>query len=345
MSVSKLVEKLWETVGAKSISALCKPGQIRREGLANIEIERKKMLILAQTEKEIEDIKSGKAIVSLNDFNNPKIISLEGEQQYDKSGSMEPYINMDSLTKTIRANFLANELQKEMNIANSLIIAEEILSTDQTEPTTEQIEDDWLYRWRDSASTSSSEKLQELWGRILAGEMKSPGSYSLRTIDFIKNLTQKEATQIQKLFSFVFFGNIIKNKEIGEDFNNEYLKEQLRFGFLSEMQALGVISGVESFGLTSTFKSLKEEEFYHFYIYNDKVMQITHNDPKKELILGVIILTPLGHELRSLCPVTIDSTYLNYVIELIKSLGFKITIGDYIEDTDGRCYSRNNVEV
>ncbi|MBE4702857.1 hypothetical protein GXB76_19935, partial [Citrobacter freundii] len=63
MSLSKLAEKLWETVGANGISALCKPGQIRREGIAGIEVKRKEMLILAQTEKEIEDIKNCKAIV------------------------------------------------------------------------------------------------------------------------------------------------------------------------------------------------------------------------------------------------------------------------------------------
>ena len=37
----------------------------------------------------------------------------------------------------------------------------------------------------------SSEELQTLWGRTLAGEIKSPGSYSLRTLDFLKNLSHK----------------------------------------------------------------------------------------------------------------------------------------------------------
>jgi hypothetical protein len=35
--------------------------------------------------------------------------------------------------------------------------------------------------------------LQELWGRVLAGEIKQPGSYSLRTLDVLSAMTQTEA--------------------------------------------------------------------------------------------------------------------------------------------------------
>ena len=35
--------------------------------------------------------------------------------------------------------------------------------------------------------------LQELWGKVLAGEIQQPGSYSLRTLDVLSAMTQKEA--------------------------------------------------------------------------------------------------------------------------------------------------------
>lgn len=345
MSLSKLAGKLLETVGAKGVSALFKPGQIRREGIANIEVKRKEMLILAQTEKEIEAIKNGNAIVSLTNFSNPKIISLEGGGEYDKLGEMEPYINLENITKKISTQLVANEIQKEVNIAKSLLVAEDILNSDQSDPTNENIEDDWLIRWRDSAATSSSEKLQDLWGRVLAGELKTPGKYSLRTIDFIKNLTQKEAEKIQKIFSFVMFGRIIKAKSMADGFENEYLDNELTFNFLSELQSLGVLAGVESMGLSTKFKSNDDKEYSFHDIYNDKVIHITHEDSTKILKFNVVILTPLGHELRSLCPVTIDIKYINYVIEIIKKQDFKVTIGQKIILSDGTLASRNRVEV
>ncbi|HII1671663.1 TPA: DUF2806 domain-containing protein [Salmonella enterica] len=345
MSISKLAEKLWETVGVKGFSALCKPGQIRREGIASIEMERKKMLILAQTEMEIEEIKSGKAIVSLNDFNNPKLISLEGPEQYDNSGKMEPYINIENLTKEVSTQLIAREIQKEVNIAKSILIAENVLLSDQTQPKDENVEEDWLLRWRDSAAMSSSEKLQQLWGSILAGEIKSPGTYSLRTIEFIKNLTQKEASNIQKLFSYILFGRIIKGEALSDNFDNEHIDKELTFNFLSNMQALGVIAGAESMGLSTKFKSNSKESFKLHCIYNEKVMHVVHDDPNKLLEFNVLILTPLGQELNSLCTSIIDSTYLNYVISVIKKQGFKVIIGDIVKHSDGKMTSINNVEV
>ena len=332
---SKLAAKLWETTTERGIGNLCKPWQIRREGVANLENERNKMLVLAQTEKDVEDVKNGNAIVSLKDIRNPKLISLKGGLEYEGFGSMEPYIDIDSLSKIVSTQLVAGEIQKEINVSKSLLIAEDILAADQSEPTKENVEADWLTRWRDSAATSSSEQLQDLWGRILAGEIKSPGSYSLRTIEFIKNLTQKEASKIQKIFSYAF----------GNGITNQQLKDELNFTFLSEMQSLGIISGVESIGLTSTFTSLKDNKFYYYHLYNKKVMEIEHDDQKKELKLSVILLTPLGNELRSLCPETIDGVYLDYVIATIKSQGFKITIGDIDVKEDGLIYSINKVEV
>ncbi|ROR99702.1 DUF2806 domain-containing protein [Raoultella terrigena] len=343
--VTELVSKLWGVVGAKNISALFKPGQIRREGIATIEIKRKEMLILAQTKKEIEDVESGSAIVSLTDFNNPKIISLRGPQEYDTSDKMEPYINIENITQTISTQLVANEIQKEVNIAKSLLIAEDILKNDKSEPSQENIEDDWLLRWRDSASTSSSEKLQELWGRVLAGELKTPGTYSLRTVDFIKNLTQKEAEKIQKLFTFLLFNRVIKKELLADGFEDEYLDEELKFNFLSEMQSLGILAGAESMGLATNFESARDDMFLVHYVYNEKVMYVRHDDPKKILSFNVLILTSLGRELRTLCPAIIDSHYLDYVIDIIKKQDFRVAIGDVVTNDDGTLSTINLVEV
>lgn len=57
----------------------------------------------------------------------------------------------------------------------------------------ERPDEDWTTRFFSSAQDISSEQMQELWGRILAGEIRKPGAFSLRTLDFIRNLTTEEA--------------------------------------------------------------------------------------------------------------------------------------------------------
>lgn len=342
---SKLVIKMWETTTEKGIGTLLKPWQIRREGIANIEIERKKMLINAQTERDINEIKEGKAIVSLDDIANPKFIHLKESTDNDAYSNREPYINIENLSNIVTTHVVAKEVQKEINIAKSLLIAEEILSSDQSEPTDENIEDDWLFRWRDSAATTTSEKLQDLWGRVLAGEMKSPGSYSLRTLDFIRNLSQKEASDIQQLFSFEALNSIIKYEAPKTNYENKHLDDFLNAEYLIKMQALGIISGADSLGYTITLPSTDKNSYVNFIEYDDKIMQITHDNFNHSMKFKVIIFTPLGLELRSLCSISLNTEYLNFIINLLKNKGYTVTIGDILTNSDGSRLMINQVVV
>ena len=90
----------------------------------------------------------------------------------------------------------------------------------------------------------SDEAAQVLWGNILAGEIKHPGSFSLRTLEVLKNLEHSDA-QIFKLASnFAIRNNgvcmiILKpiglsNKIIGEhyDFTYEHILKLFDCGLL-----------------------------------------------------------------------------------------------------------------
>ena len=52
---------------------------------------------------------------------------------------------------------------------------------------------DWFLRFFESASNVSNEDMQKLWATILAGEVTNPGSFSLRTLDTVYNMSQNEA--------------------------------------------------------------------------------------------------------------------------------------------------------
>lgn len=60
----------------------------------------------------------------------------------------------------------------------------------------------WTNRWVDGAQDVSSEELQKLWGKILAGEVKSPGQTSLRTLSILRDMTQQEAKDFSDLMRF-----------------------------------------------------------------------------------------------------------------------------------------------
>lgn len=338
---SKLASKMWVTIAEKGIGGLLKPWAIRRESIAMLQAERNKLLVLAQTKIDIEDVKKGKSKISLDDLSNPKIIKSEGSLCIDDSNRHEPTIDIESLTKSLTTNFVANELQKEINLSKSLFIAENILEKDKSDPIDEAIDDDWIYRWREAASATTSDIFQSLWGRILAGEIKTPGTYSLRTLDFIKNLSQKEAIDIEKFYTFTLNGCVIKRniyenfKEDIEEFDDNLIKKGLTFNFLRKMQALGLTSGVESGGALSTLKSSSNQIFRQNFLYEDKALVITHKDSNKNLELHCYLLTELGLELYLLSKPTIDIDYLNFVISLLKKSEFELHIGDVHTDENG----------
>jgi hypothetical protein len=65
-----------------------------------------------------------------------------------------------------------------------------------------EIEDDWLNLFARLAEDKSSEELQGLFSKILAGEIRRPGSFSLRTIQLLATISKKDAEAVSEFLSF-----------------------------------------------------------------------------------------------------------------------------------------------
>lgn len=70
-------------------------------------------------------------------------------------------------------------------------------------------EDDWLNYFSSHAEQASSERLQDTWARVLAGEIRKPGSFSFRTLQFVSLLDQNTAKIIEEVADEVFDGVMI----------------------------------------------------------------------------------------------------------------------------------------
>lgn len=92
-----------------------------------------------------------------------------------------------------------------------------------------EIEDDWLNTFSRSAEDKTSDDLRRLYSRILAGEIRQPGSFSLRTLQFISAISRKEADSISKYFSFAFSGEVVPNYEESQtpEFEHRMFMEEL----------------------------------------------------------------------------------------------------------------------
>ena len=84
-------------------------------------------------------------------------------------------------------------------------------SSDQSEPdeSGETISDDWLNAFETEARQKSTEEMQTYFGKILAGEIKKPGSYSTKTIRILGSLDQSTAKPFVRLCSMCISGPIL----------------------------------------------------------------------------------------------------------------------------------------
>jgi hypothetical protein len=61
------------------------------------------------------------------------------------------------------------------------------------------INEDWLNIFSAHAENASSERLRSMWARVLAGEIRKPGAFSLATLRFISELDQYAATSFEEV--------------------------------------------------------------------------------------------------------------------------------------------------
>jgi hypothetical protein len=281
----KLLLKMWETLAEKGVGSLLAPWQEKRMADARVEVRRKEMLLLAQAEIEVDSIKARKSSFQLKP--EAKLLNAPSEK-VDEKGRIEPTLDLDELVSIVGNSDFSESVRKETNIAKSILITEDILSQDQQEPSDTPIEDDWIFSWRDYAGRVSAKELQDLWGRILAGEVKQPGSYSMRTLEFLKGLSKSEADLISKAARFVIDGTIYREKE-------EFLEtEGLHFSNLLFLQDIGMLSGVEALGLTTTYKTQDKNNYFKCLIASNKIIFIEHEDKNKTVEANVYLLTSVS---------------------------------------------------
>lgn len=333
-----LVIKLWETIAEKGIGSLLTPWQTIREGRARNEVRRQELLMLAQAEKDAIDVRAGRKL--LRSDGTLMLTSVDqSSAEISIESRTEPTLGLPDALSAAATSSAVNAARTELNSAKAVIYAEEQLANDPQTPPDREVDEDWLFAWRDYAGKVSTEDLQRLWGSVLAGEVKSPGKYSIRTLEFLKTLSKAEAEVISKIARYAINGGIARGQK-------QYLDEKgLNFGLLLRMQEMGVVSGVEAVGLTTSYKTVVEGKFIKALLSNGKALIIEHDDPTKVLQLEVYLLTEVGSQILGLGSFEPDLDYLRLVGKQIVGQGFTVRLCDWLQvsENEGRYFNEERI--
>jgi len=96
------------------------------------------------------------------------------------------------------------EYLKFKNIKQIALKADEFYSNNKNNSVNkENLGFDWFIRYIESASLISDEQMQDLWARLLAGEVIQPGSFSIRSIETLRNMSKKEAECLLEISKYI----------------------------------------------------------------------------------------------------------------------------------------------
>jgi hypothetical protein len=199
---------------------------------------------------------------------------------------------------------LREELRKQENreaVARHTIefLKESATSLDVNPSHTKEIDDNWLNVFATWADKATTEQMRVHWARVLSGEIRRPGSISLRTLSIMSVVDQELASMMSRASGWLFDDFIPE----AETFKGD------RYTVLAEMAALGVLISdvgapfpLEHGTLTMEFEGAKI------------VIQVADTS-QREIDLYGAFLTAAGEEVFSIIPKQHDREAIDLIAE------------------------------
>jgi uncharacterized repeat protein (TIGR03899 family) len=256
----------------------------------------------------IEENSSGVSGVDYTE-NGVSIVSFkQTQEQYFQN---LPTVGLEDRTQQ-RINYQQNKQQ--LNIESVTAFAANELKDEQ--PVTEEpVDEGWSSRFFRYVEDISDEGLQEIWGRILAGEIKQPNSYSLRTLEVLKNLTTNEANVFSRIANLSITSG--KNVFIYKDANESVrTKQGLDFESILILREASMLIENDMLSLNLTPKS---EDTNDHFVSGNIIVFASINANSTEINIPVIGFSKTGSEILKLIKIQPSFEYISKFAQFLKS--------------------------
>lgn len=194
-----------------------------------------------------------------------------------------------------------------------------------------QFDFDWFLRFFDSVGNVSNEDMQGLWAKALAREIDESGSFSLRTIEVLKNMSRKECLILQKTTPFILSGgNEIGHLVLWDDMDLVNNKGYLTKEELLLLYDIGLLSS--NYNIWPRKDSTMPRIFLTTMHYG-----LVENEYKGEYKITVSVFSSTGHELLTIVPKEKDDTKEIYLLRKIKENYSKLNLSLHriVDDKSG----------
>lgn len=307
----------------------------------NSSAERLTRLLNRNLGTDLDEIRGSKNTRSLNGSENVKTdnntngqttASIKHNQLAGKIGLIPAGYQkgLPNINQRAQKRKRLEEARKQANIEAIMTLAMEYCSGSTT---SEEIDPDWFHQFIQLSEDTSSKLMQALWGKILAGEITKPGTFSFKSLTILKRMTNKEAVAFQQACQLAMT-------------NRKDNSNQIIFGYdqkpgLLDFFALTKKHTINLSKLKLTYPSLlmlmDTELIYHSEIESgelkkgEEVEYIHHGKKvrflakKNDTALTYFKFTQTGYELAKLIRLAPSSEYLAEITEVFSkafSIGY-----------------------
>lgn len=217
---------------------------------------------------------------------------------------------------------------RQKNIEDVIQGAAERLAHEEPRTQAQPVEEDWLREFKVNVQDISEKEMKLIWSKVLAGEIKTPKSYSRRTLHLLRTLSKDDAAIITKIAPFTLFEESGKRVIIHERNKDS---DMLNFRELLFLNELGLLETSSSLGTNWSFDNNTNNYSNCIKLYNGSVgINIYTN--QKEYTLPTYVGTVLGNQIFSLIEeVTPNTDYYKNILQNVLS-GCRCVCGHIKED-------------
>lgn len=199
----------------------------------------------------------------------------------------------------------------------------------------EEVDEEWLSRFFDSAKHISDEGIQLIWGHILANELSNPGSVPKRLINILSYIGPKQAEIFTLLCKYSCLDGSDTIQFIDFDNSREFWTANgIHYSSLLDLQSLGLISYNVSddncivYPLSNMPKDTTITKTYTYFNHSVIIKTVKHSELTTEITvkIGKVIFTDAGEALFKAINKEYDSKALNHIVDILKKQDFDVEI-------------------
>lgn len=216
---------------------------------------------------------------------------------------------------------LDRELRNQRNIDAITREAFKALPPPDTKISEEPVSEDFIYRFFEECQGIGDAQMQQIWGKLLAGEVVRPGSFHPRTLRIVKDIKPADANLFDTLcrFAWAISGEFVPLVFVAND--PVYLQHGLNFMKLKHLESLGLISFESAAGI------IKEGLPQKFPIaYGATLFVVELKSGSDSFSLGKATFSEAGRQLAAIGKATTVTEFVDYALGKWRADGHTITI-------------------